>query len=105
MEANEGVSLEMVAVTNPNCNTSTDKDIVEGHQQGRKNWDNVLQSSKRLERSTERALKANLFPVVFGGDHSQAIGSIQGLKNAYPKVKLLWIDAHIDANTSVTSPS
>jgi hypothetical protein len=35
----------------------------------------------------------------FGGDHSQAIGSISGMKKVYPEAKIVWIDAHIDANT------
>lgn len=67
---NKGVSVEMVAVSNPKCNTSNDKDIVQGHKPGSKNWDNVFNSSMRLERSTERALRHGLFPLVFGGDHS-----------------------------------
>ena len=70
LEINSGVSVEMVAVSNPKCNTSSDKDIVQGHQPGRKNWNNVINSSMRLERSTERALRHGLFPLVFGGDHS-----------------------------------
>ena len=89
----------MVAVSNPKSNTSNDKDIIEGHSQGRKNWNNVVNSSLRLERSTERALRHGLFPLVFGGDHSQAIGSINGLKKVHPGARVLWIDAHIDANT------
>ncbi len=95
----------MVAVSNPKPNTANDKDIIEGHSPGRKNWNNVQNSSTRLEKSTERALRHNLFPVVFGGDHSQAIGSVTGLKNVYPEAKVLWIDAHVDANTPQSSPS
>jgi arginase len=95
----------MVAVSNPKSNTSNDKDIIEGHSQGRKNWNNVVNSSLRLERSTERALRHGLFPLVFGGDHSQAIGSINGLKKVHPGARVLWIDAHIDANTPQSSPS
>jgi arginase len=95
----------MVAVSNPKCNTSSDKDIIQGHKPGRKNFDNVLNSSLRLERSTERALRHGLFPIVFGGDHSQAIGSISGLKKVHPEARVMWIDAHIDANTPSSSPS
>ena len=105
LEENAGVSVEMVAVSNPKPNSANDKDIIQGHHPGRKNWNNVLNSSQRLERSTERALKHNLFPIVFGGDHSQAIGSINGLKKVYPGARVLWIDAHIDANTPSSSPS
>jgi arginase family enzyme len=70
LEENSGVSVEMVAVSNPKPNTANDKDIIEGHTPGRKNWSNVYNSSLRLEKSTERALRHNLYPVVFGGDHS-----------------------------------
>ena len=105
LEVNKGVSVEMVAVSNPKCNTANDKDIVQGHRTGTKNWDNVINSSMRLERSTERALRHGLFPLVFGGDHSQAIGSIRGMKKVHPEARILWVDAHIDANTPESSPS
>jgi arginase len=47
----------------------------------------------------------NDFPIVFGGDHSQGIGSINGLKNVFPEARVLWVDAHIDANTPLSTPS
>lgn len=84
MEETGELSVEMVAVTNPKCNASNDKDIVDGHKPGRKNWNNVFQSSMRLEKATERALQLGQFPIVFGGDHSQGIGSINGVKKVYP---------------------
>jgi arginase len=40
-----------------------------------------------------------------GGDHSQAIGSVSGMKDFAPDGKVIWIDAHIDANTPSSSPS
>lgn len=70
-----------------------------------KNIENVLRSSMMLRAQTYAALKEGYYPVVLGGDHSQAIGSIAGLKKMYPDAKLLWLDAHIDANTPETSPS
>lgn len=50
------------------------------------------------------------FPLVLGGDHSIAIGTVSGLSNHYrqqggKKVGLIWIDAHADMNTPETSPS
>lgn len=33
------------------------------------------------------------------------MGSIQGLKRVFPDAKILWVDAHIDANTPNSSPS
>jgi arginase len=48
-------------------------------------------------------------PVVLGGDHSVAIGSIAGLSRYHrerkEKIGLIWFDAHGDSNTAETSPS
>ena len=70
-----------------------------------KNLRNVMRSSVELQRQTYNALSQGYFPIVLGGDHSQAIGSVAGMKQMYPGAKILWVDAHIDANTPDTSPS
>jgi arginase len=62
-----------------------------------------------LARKVERVMKAGQFPLILGGDHSIAIGSIGGVA-AYAAAKkkklgVLWIDAHGDYNTPETSPS
>jgi arginase len=55
------------------------------------------------------ALAAGSLPVVLGGDHSVAMGTIAGLARHFAarreKVGLVWFDAHADANTAETSPS
>jgi arginase len=45
------------------------------------------------------------FPLVLGGDHSIAIGTIAGLLDVRQAVGVLWVDAHGDINTPETSPS
>ena len=49
------------------------------------------------------------FPLVLGGDHSIAIGTISGIasycRKKRKKLGLLWIDAHGDLNTPASSPS
>lgn len=49
------------------------------------------------------------FPIVLGGDHSIAVGTVSGLSRQYQKqgqkIGLIWIDAHADMNTPDTSPS
>jgi arginase len=55
-------------------------------------------------RVTEIA-RANHFPLVLGGDHSIAMGTVAGLLDAWNDVGVLWIDAHGDINTPETSPS
>ncbi len=47
------------------------------------------------------------FPVVLAGDHSTAVGTIAGMKAAYPNktIGVIWIDAHADIHTPYTTPS
>jgi len=45
------------------------------------------------------------FPLVLGGDHSVAIGSLAGILKARPRTGVLWIDAHADLNTPDISGS
>jgi arginase len=55
------------------------------------------------------SMERGRIPVVLGGDHSVAAGSISGvshhLRNAGASLGLLWIDAHGDMNTPKTTPS
>ena len=44
-------------------------------------------------------------PVVLGGDHSVALGTLAGLREAHGPGGVLWIDAHGDLNSPETSPS
>ena len=47
------------------------------------------------------------FPLALSGDHSCAIGTVSGIKKAYPNKRLgvIWIDAHADLHTPYTTPS
>ncbi|MDX2008491.1 MAG: arginase [Meiothermus sp.] len=53
---------------------------------------------------TLRAMPAEAFPVVLGGDHSMAMGSVTGSSQGQ-RVGVIWVDAHADFNTPATSPS
>ena len=68
---------------------------------------NVLTVCTRLCDSVSENLKNNFFPMVLSGDHSSALGTISGIKKAYPDKRLgvVWIDAHADIHTPYTSPS
>src|SRR5215470_15150149 len=59
-----------------------------------------------------KTLEAGKFPLVLGGDHSVAAGTVAGVAEFYrqqrrqeQKIGLIWIDAHADVNTPETSPS
>ena len=67
----------------------------------------VLTMYERISKSVSESIKGNFFPVVISGDHSNAGGTIAGIKMAKPKSKLgvIWIDAHADLHTPYTTPS
>jgi arginase len=56
-----------------------------------------------------RSLEEGMTPVILGGDHSVAAGTVSGVAEFYrrekKKIGLIWIDAHSDINTPQTSPS
>lgn len=67
----------------------------------------VITVAERIAKAVNESIRANFFPVVISGDHSNAAGTIAGLKMAKPKSKLgvIWIDAHADLHTPFTTPS
>jgi len=67
--------------------------------------DEVMLACKRLQQVVTKAMGADEFPLVLGGDHSIAIGTWAGLQSVGRNEGLIWIDAHGDFNTSETSPS
>src|SRR6267378_3889344 len=56
-----------------------------------------------------KTLEAGKTPLILGGDHSVAAGTVAGVAEFYrrqnQKIGLIWIDAHSDMNTPETSPS
>jgi arginase len=58
-----------------------------------------------LARAVSNVVERKRFPLVLGGDHSMAIGTIAGVAKHYENLGLIWYDAHGDLNTGDTSPS
>jgi arginase len=62
-----------------------------------------------LAEMVEKEIDDNRFPLVLGGDHSVAIGTVAGVSAAWrrrgEKIGVVWIDAHADMNTPESSPS
>ncbi len=67
----------------------------------------VYTQCDRLANHVKSNLENNKFPLVLSGDHSSGLGSISGVKSAYPEKTLgvIWIDAHADLHSPYTSPS
>jgi arginase len=65
----------------------------------------ILEACKRVASLVERAAEEELLPLVLGGDHSVAIGTLGGMARARGTGGVLWIDAHADLNDPESSPS
>ncbi|MEK5068129.1 arginase [Sporosarcina sp. FSL K6-1508] len=70
-----------------------------------KNLDEVIQATTELAKKVSEVVEAGRFPLVLGGDHSIAIGTLAGLSDKYKNLGVIWYDAHADFNTAETSPS
>lgn len=72
-----------------------------------KQIESVVRVCKRLSASVQNNLLKNKFPIILSGDHSSALGSISGIKAAFPQktIGIVWIDAHADIHSPYTSPS
>src|SRR3954471_17664452 len=69
----------------------------------------IAEASHALALRVEEALAQGHMPLVLGGDHSVAVGSVTGVASHYralgQSVGLIWLDAHADMNTPQSSPS
>jgi arginase len=69
----------------------------------------ILQTCRELADRVEQQVLDGHFPLVLGGDHAQAIGTISGLARAYRRQRkhlgVVWVDAHTDMNTPDTTIS
>jgi arginase len=64
----------------------------------------IVPMARRVAGAVATSVQGGHFPLVLGGDHSIALGSIRGAAK-HKKLGLLWIDAHADFNTDETTPS
>lgn len=69
----------------------------------------IVHSCQRLRLRVERILEEQAFPLVVGGDHSIAVGTVAAISSFHQRrgerIGLLWFDAHGDMNTPDTSPT
>ncbi|HLR10487.1 MAG TPA: arginase [Sporosarcina sp.] len=70
-----------------------------------RNLNEVVEANIELSKVVSEEIEKERFPLVLGGDHSIAIGSIAGVSQHYENLGVIWYDAHGDINTVETSPS
>ncbi|MBC7541260.1 MAG: arginase [Candidatus Sericytochromatia bacterium] len=96
--------------------TVSDADIPVGipehlaeQQSSAKYLSEIVRVTQATADEVEETILAGQFPLIIGGDHSVAIGTIAGLAKAYrtqgKKLGVIWVDAHADMNTPGSSPS
>ncbi len=69
----------------------------------------IAETCTLVAQMVDEALAAGKFPLILGGDHSIAVGTVSGASQHFhrrgEKLGLIWIDAHTDMNTPESSPS
>ena len=75
-----------------------------GHQQARY-LDPILDTCAEIAAQVEQIAREERVPLVLGGDHSVALGTMVGMAQARGRGGVLWLDAHGDLNTPETTPS
>ena len=69
----------------------------------------ISRACQRLRVKVEKVLEDGVFPLVVGGDHSIAVGTVAAISSYHhrrnQRIGLIWFDAHGDMNTPDTSPS
>ncbi len=71
-----------------------------------KYYKEIIEANSRLAKAVEVSMKNRRLPFIIGGDHSQGIGSLAGVKaGSQEEFAVIWVDAHADLNITETSPS
>lgn len=65
----------------------------------------IVSVNEELANKVAKVMEQNRFPLVLGGDHSIAIGTIAGVSRQQKRTGVIWFDAHGDLNTPETTPS
>jgi arginase len=80
-------------------------EVVIDKESNLRNLDLVAEKTTKLAAKVDEVVQSGAFPLVLGGDHSIAIGTLAGVSKHYQNLGVIWYDAHGDLNTAETSPS
>ena len=81
------------------------EEFADGDQRA-KYYDIIHQVCEQLATEVEHIVNSGGFPIVLGGDHSIAMGTLAGLQRARGEAAgVVWVDAHSDINSPESSPS
>lgn len=74
-------------------------------QKGLRTYDEIIEVNQKLNKEVSASIENNRFPLVLGGDHSIAVGSVSAISKHYNNLGVIWYDAHGDLNIPEESPS
>lgn len=74
-------------------------------QKGLRNYDEIIDVNQKLNKEVSASIENNRFPLVLGGDHSIAVGSVSAISKHYNNLGVIWYDTHGDLNIPEESPS
>ncbi|MFA7487406.1 MAG: arginase [Lysobacteraceae bacterium] len=81
----------------------------QGPVEGYRHLEQVVAWNRAVMEAVGQALDAGQFPILLGGDHCLALGSITAVaahcRQQGKSLRVLWLDAHADFNTSQITPS
>lgn len=86
-----------IAISRPDSKEEQNKKL--------RNLNQVAEASELLAKMVDQEKEKGHFPLVLGGDHSIAIGTLAGVAKHYDNLGVIWYDAHGDLNTDTTSPT
>lgn len=87
-------NIKFPAISNPSDDLAGARHLAE-----------VVTQVESLAGKVDEIVAGGRFPLVLGGDHSVALGSLAGIAKHYQSLGVIWYDAHTDINTVETSPS
>lgn len=79
----------------------------EHHTPYARNIQSIVKAFSHSCQIVEDVLRDDYFPLIFSGDHSNAIGTISGTRNYFntDRLGVIWVDAHLDLHSPYTTPS
>jgi arginase len=72
---------------------------------GLNHCEQIVDANRKLFQEVSVSIKDDRMPIVLGGDHAIAAGSIQAIAKSLGEIGLIWVDAHGDFNDAVSSPT
>jgi arginase len=96
--------LGLEYVDHGNVGTAVAEAIAVGDEEARF-LPQIKATSRQIAELVAHDAREGFIPLVLGGDHSVALGTLAGMRDVHGPGGAIWIDAHGDLNTPETSPS